>query len=284
MNRIWFNGKLREGLIELSPQDRGLTLGDGIFETILVLDNVALWRDEHLLRMKADAQLLGLAFPADEIGRAINRLVSKTETHHILRLTLTRGAGGRGLAAVTDRPTLVGTLTGFDESLQFQPIRLLTSTIERNLKSPTSSIKSLSYLDQIMAAREASAAGYDEALMFNTKGRVACCSIGNVFLVIGETLVTPSLYEGILNGIMRQKVIAAASSAGIAVKERLVRLADLDRAESMFITNSLRYIRPVTALDDRRFSPPTAIMQKILPILASMQRNYIAERQEERTS
>ncbi len=275
MNRIWFDGKLHEGPVAISAHDRGLTLGDGIFETILVLDNVALWRAEHMMRMQAAAQELGIAYPANEMSDAIDALISNTRTHHALRLTLTRGAGGRGLAAKTDRSTFVATLTEFDPDLQFQAMTLATSRIERNIKSPTSFFKTLSYMDQIMAARDAVDRGFDEALMFNTKGRVACCSTGNIFLVIDGELVTPSLYEGILNGIMRNVIIEAASQAGIKVKERLVRLADLARAESMFATNSLRYTRAVKILDDRHFIPAAAIMQKIIPILVGMQHDQI---------
>jgi branched-chain amino acid aminotransferase len=259
----------------MSAQDRGLNLGDGIFETILVLKGVALWRETHLSRMAAAAHELGLAYPADEIAQAVDALVRDAETHHVLRLTLTRGAGGRGLSANVDRPTFVGTLADFDPTQQFQPLTLVTSRIERNLKSPTSFFKTLSYIDQVMASREAVDQGYDEALMFNTKGRVACCTIGNIFLYIDGALVTPSLYEGILNGVMRNVVIDAAKYAGLKVNERLVRIPDLEKANGMFATNSLRYIRPVVLFNERRFAAPEAAFQKILPFLTMMEQEQI---------
>jgi branched-chain amino acid aminotransferase len=281
MNRIWFDGKLHEGAVALSAQDRGLTLGDGLFETILVLHGVALWRDEHMLRMQSGASHLGIAFPLRDINRAIDVLIEKAMTHHVLRLTLTRGAGGRGLAADSDQSTFIGTLTEFDPDLQFQPMTLLTSRIERNLKSPTSSIKTTSYLDQVMAAREAAQRGFDEALMFNSKGRVACCTIGNIFLVMDDTLVTPSLYEGILNGIMRNVVIRAAKDAGLKVSERLVRLVDLDRTQGMFATNSLRYMRPVVLFDDRPLAVPKLVLDSIKPYLLHRQREQISDMKQE---
>ncbi len=281
MNRIWFEGKLHKGAVALSAQDRGLTLGDGVFETILVLNGVALWRDEHMQRMQSGASQLGISFPAQDINRAIDMLIERAMTHHVLRLTLTRGAGGRGLAADPDQPTFIGTLMEFDPDLQFQPMTLLTSRIERNLKSPMSSIKTTSYLDQVMAAREAAERGFDEALMFNTKGRVACCTIGNIFLVIGDTLVTPSLYEGILNGIMRNVVIRAAKDAGLKVSERLVRLVDLDKAEGMFVTNSLRYVRPVVLFNDRPLAVPKIVVEKIKPYLLHKQREQISDMKQE---
>ena len=281
MNRIWFDGKLHEGPVSLSAPDRGLSLGDGLFETILVLNGVALWRDEHMLRMHSGASQLGIHFPAQEINRAIDALVANTTTHHVLRLTLTRGASGRGLAANPDQPTFIGTLTDFDPDLQFQPMTLLTSRIERNLKSPTSSIKTTSYIDQVMAAREAMEQGFDEALMFNTKSRVACCTVGNIFLVVGDTLVTPSLYEGILNGIMRNVVIRAAKDAGLKVSERLVRIPDLDKADGMFATNSLRYVRPVVLFHDRPLAVPKLVLEKIRPYLLHRQREQISDMTQE---
>jgi branched-chain amino acid aminotransferase len=275
MNRIWFNGKLHAGDIAISAHDRGLTLGDGIFETILVLNGVALWRHEHLRRMEAGSRELGIDFPHEEIAQAVNALIAETTSHHVLRLTLTRGAGGRGLAANPDRPSFVATLSDFDPALQFQPITLLTSRIERNVKSPTSSLKTLSYIDQVMASREAVVNGFDEALMFNTKGRVACCTIGNIFLQIDGALVTPSLFEGILNGVMRNVVIDAAKCAGLKVSERLVRIPDLDKADGMFVTNSLRYIRPVVLFNERRFSAPADAIQKILPFLDMLEQKQL---------
>jgi branched-chain amino acid aminotransferase len=195
----------------------------------------------------------------------------------VLRLTLTRGAGGRGLAASSDRPTFIGTLTDFDRALQFQPMTLMTSRIERNLKSPTSSIKTISYIDQVMAAREAVNQDFDEALMLNSKGRVACCTIGNIFLVIDGTLVTPSLGEGILDGVMRSVIIDSAKDAGLKVSERMVRLADLDRADGMFATSSLRFVRPVVRFTDRPLALPTLVLEKIKPYLDDRLRAQISE-------
>ena len=133
----------------------------------------------------------------------------------------------------------------------------------------------------MLAAREAAEQGFDEALMFNTKGRVACCTIGNIFLVIGDTLVTPSLYEGILNGIMRNAVIRAARDAGLKVSERLVRLVDLDKAEGMFATNSLRYVRPVVLFNDRPLAVPKIVVEKIKPFLLHRQREQISDMKQE---
>ena len=254
MMRIWYGGKLHEGPLPIQATDRGLTLGDGIFETLLVRDGIALWRFEHLQRMENAAQIMGLPFNGDDVENAMDGLCHGTTGSHTLRLTLSRGAGLRGLADDGKSPTFYATLVPFDEALQFQPVSLLTSSITRNEKSLSSRLKTLSYVDNILAAREAVAKGYDDALMLNTKGRVACSTIGNVFLWVEDRLVTPSLAEGILPGIMRHAVLQAAKSSGIKASEKRVTKADLARASRLFVTNSLRILRPVSRLDDRKFS------------------------------
>lgn len=254
MMRIWFDAKLHEGPLPIAATDRGLTLGDGIFETLLVKDGIVLWRFEHLRRMENAALTMGLPFNGDDVENAVDGMCHGTTGSHALRLTLSRGAGLRGLADDGKSPTFFATLVPFDEALQFQPISLLTSSITRNEKSLSSRLKTLSYVDEILAAREARAKGFDDALMLNSRDRVACSSIGNIFLWIDDRLVTPSYGEGLLPGIMRHAVLQAAMSLGIKTSERRVTLADLAKANRLFITNSLRILRPVSRLDDRKFS------------------------------
>ena len=252
--RVWFEGKLHQGPLGLSPLDRGLTLGDGIFETLLVQQGVALWRFEHLQRMAAAAAELAIAFPQDAIENAIDGLCHTTKTTQVLRLTLSRGEGGRGLAAQSKLPTLIATLDRFDERLQFQPLTLITSNISRNENSPLSRMKTLSYLEQVMAAREALSQQADDALMLNSRARVACSTIGNVFLWLEDVLVTPSLSEGVLPGVMRGAVLKTAADLGIKTRQRQVRASELALASAVYVTNSLRYVRQVTHIDRQRFS------------------------------
>jgi branched-chain amino acid aminotransferase len=266
--RIWFDGILHDGPLPIAANDRGLTLGDGIFETLLVRDGIALWRFEHLQRMADAAKTMGLPFISDDIENALDGVCHGTRGSHSLRLTLSRGAAPRGLADNGKVSTLIATLTPFDEKLRFQPVSLVTSSIARNEKSPSSRLKTLSYVDEILAAREAVAVGIDDALMLNTKGRVACSTIGNVFLWIGDRLVTPSLEEGVLPGIMRGAVLRMAKSLGIKSTEKRVTLADLAIADRLFVTNSLRLLRPVSRLDDRKF--PTRRHAKEDAIIAQL--------------
>jgi branched-chain amino acid aminotransferase len=254
MNRVWHVGKLVKGKIAISPFDRGLTLGDGIFETIAVKDNVALWRYEHVERMRAAASALGIPFPEDEIGSAIDAITHRAKGAHVLRLTLTRGEGARTLVGDTTKSNFLATLQPFDEALRFQPVKLAVVGTHRNTNSMSSRVTSLSYVDNILAAREANMLGAEDAVMLNTAGRVACTAIGNIFVETSDTLLTPSLSEGILPGILRLEVIKLAKLLGVKVKESKISLSQLRAADAIYTTNSLRFLRPVSRLDGKRYA------------------------------
>lgn len=254
MKRVWFKGGLVEGDIALSAFDRGLTLGDGLFETMLVLNGVALDLANHLQRFSNSADMLGIAFPRDEIAASVATLCAGVMDHHVLRLTLTRGSAGRGLATDTDDFTYVATVQPYNAALMFQPVELCLVSVCRNETSVASRLKTTSYMDQILAAREAQETGAAEPLMCNTKGALASASIGNVFLAFGNKLVTPSLDQGILPGIMRRKVIAQAAQAGFTVEERPVDPVEMENADGVFITNSLRFLSPSSRHARREFT------------------------------
>jgi branched-chain amino acid aminotransferase len=252
MSRTWFNGTLVEGPLAVERGERGLLLGDGLFETILVLNRTPLWGNMHFLRLEAAAHELGIAFDRDGLDDAVEDLLTDAPPgHHVLRVTLTRGSAARGLAADGASPSLLLSLDRFDPALMFRPVTLARTAIRRSPASIAARHKTLSYIDNIAAAREAAARGAEDALMLNTKGRVACTSIANIFLLKDHTLVTPARDEGVLNGIMRQALIHAAPRLGLAVEERAVKPAELKAADAVFLTNSLRFIRPVTALNHK---------------------------------
>ncbi len=225
----------------LNSQDRGLLLGDGIFETLLVLNNTALWRAEHLARMERAAAELGIAYDRAMINAAIDAHLSLDP--HVLRLTLTRGLTPRGLASNGGDPTLLVSLDRFDTSLMFQPVTLATSRIRRNEYAPSSRLKTLSYIDNIAAARET--APY-EALMLNTASHVASATIANIFLLKDGELITPARDQAILPGVMRGLLLEYFPHT-----ERIIAPAELFTADAVFLTNSLRFIRPVTSLDGK---------------------------------
>jgi branched-chain amino acid aminotransferase len=254
MKRVWHRDGLVKGEVSLSPFDRGLTLGDGVFETIAVTDSVALWRYEHVIRMGDAARTLGIGFNADLIESAIDALTHRVKGSHVLRLTLTRGDVARGLSSDGDKPVLIGTLQPFDPALRFAPVTLATVATRRNMHSVSSRLKTLSYIDNILAAREAHALGAEDAVMLNTAGRVACCSIGNIFVETDDALLTPALSEGVLPGIIRGEVIRLAKLAGVKVREGKVTLTQLRDSRAVYVSNSLRFLRPVTKLDGKKLA------------------------------
>ncbi len=239
-----------EGDLPIKPADRGLLLGDGIFETLLTINGTALWRDAHLARMKNSARELGLPFDTGKIAGAVDRLLNNAPPGaHALRITLTRGTTARGLGGDGEEPTLLASLNPFSTELLFQPVSLAISAIRRNETAPSSRLKTLSYIDNIAAAREAAAKGADDALLLNSGGNPASSTIANVFLLKGNQLITPSLDQAILPGIMRRVLLDEAASIGFAAMERAIAPAELMTADAVFLTNSLRFIRPVSALD-----------------------------------
>ncbi|MDB5432555.1 MAG: 4-amino-4-deoxychorismate lyase [Caulobacter sp.] len=231
--------------------DRGLTLGDGLFETLLAVAGSLVDFEPHLARMTAGCAALGLPAPDwDEARRLCEAALGSRGGPMAVRLTLTAGSGGRGLdRPAKPQPRLFATAA--DAPVRAGPARLITAAVRRNAGSPASRWKTLAYLDNVLARREAQAAGGDEALMLNTAGEVACAAVANVFWLDDGRLRTPALECGILEGVMRARVIARARAMGLEVAEVRVGRSDLDGVETIFLTNSLIGMRAVSQLDGR---------------------------------
>jgi branched-chain amino acid aminotransferase len=243
---VWLNGKFMNGDAALDPADRGFLLGDGVFETVAVQRARAIWLPEHIARMESAARELGIPFHREEVLSGVAQVLEKSTDHgEILRITMSRGAAGRGLAGNGTSPTLLITLAEFSYATVPQACRVKISTIRRNEHAPSSRLKTLSYIDGIMAAREV-AGDADEALMLNTAGHVASATIGNVFLLKDNTLITPGLDQGILAGITRQKIIEVNVFATV---QRPVNWQELGEADAVFLCNSLRCLRPIGHLN-----------------------------------
>jgi branched-chain amino acid aminotransferase len=252
---LWRDGGLVPGTTAaLDHTDRGLTLGDGLFDTALALGGRVAFEEAHITRLLASAATLGIPAAPEPIRAALRALAGEGERLAI-RTTLTRGSGPRGLKPPEDpRPNLFATAAPSARSAACAPLRLWPTPIARNDSSPAARLKTLGYLDAVLAAREAAAAGFDEALFCNTRGRVACAGTGNLFALFGRTLVTPPLDDGVLAGIVRAEVLGLAAGCGLEAEERSLSLPDLLGAEAVFLTNSLRLLAPVTAVGDRTFA------------------------------
>lgn len=241
----------------IGADDRGFTLGDGLFETLLALDGRLRHAGRHLDRMAAGCVVLGLpALDRPRAERAMAQAMAAAGSgpgRWAIRLTLTAGAGGRGLDRPAQlAPTIVATAAASPKPTT--PARLVTAAVRRNDRSPASRLKTLAYLDNVLARAEARAAGADEALMLNTRDEVACAAAANLFWIARGELFTPPLACGVLEGVVRGELIAAARGLGVAVHEAAVGRETLDGAEALIITNSLIGVRPVASLDGRAFA------------------------------
>jgi branched-chain amino acid aminotransferase/4-amino-4-deoxychorismate lyase len=233
--------------------DRGFLLGDGLFETVLFQAGKPVLWDAHVARLSRGCAVLGLPAPdakvlKAEAERAIRdrRLGSARAA---VRLTWTAGSGGRGLArphTLTPRLVVSAAASPRPEGAA----TVIVSTIRRNARSPSARLKTLAYVDNVLARREAEAQGADEALMLNTAGHAASATAANLFWVSEGRLHTPSLSCGVLDGIMRAEVLASAP-----VEEVRANLDTLLKCEAAFLTNSLIGIRPVRVLAGRFLGP-----------------------------
>ncbi|SFM55152.1 aminotransferase class IV [Methylobacterium pseudosasicola] len=256
---LWRDGTIVPGTqAPLDHTDRGLTLGDGLFDTALTLGGRVAFEEAHIARLVAGAETLGIPAEAERIRTAMRALAGQGRgdaDRLAIRTTLTRGTGPRGLKPPPDpHPTLFATAAPSAKSAAFAPLRLWPTGIARNDTSPAARLKTLGYLDAVLAAREAAASGFDESLFCNTRGRVACAGTGNVFALFGDRLVTPPLADGVLAGIVRAEVLGLAGACGLRADEASLPLADWLGAEAVFVTNSLRLLAPVTAIGATAFA------------------------------
>lgn len=245
----WLNGRLLAAEeARIDPADRGFTLGDGLFETIRVRDGAAVWLDRHLARLSEGRAVLGIPARFDDTALAeacAAVIAAEGIAAGALRLTVSRGAGPRGvLPPAAPLPTVL--VAGHAGLPPQGPVALVVARGTcRNQASPLSRVKSLNYLDAVLARREAAERGADDAVMLNTAGRVAETTIANLFARIDGAWATPPAGEGALPGIMRADVLGRLGAA-----ERPIAVAELQRADALLLTNALS-IRAVGRLEER---------------------------------
>ena len=251
---IYLNGAIiPEDMARIDPADRGFTLADGLFETLRAYGGRPFRLADHLERLShsAEALQIPLLFDVPMIAEAVLELLAAnglTQGDAAIRITLTRGTGPRGLAPPAEvKPTLLIT------AVPYHPLSALCSAafvgIRRNEGSPLSRMKSLAYLDNVLAAGEAAQVGADEAILLNNAGRVAGAARANLFAAIGDRLLTPPAVEGVLPGIARRVVLELALQLKIRAEEAALSPADLAAAREIFLTNSLFEIRSLAQLD-----------------------------------
>ncbi len=251
---IWLNGQFQPAdEARIAVNDRGYTLGDGLFETLRVGGGRARLFERHWQRLVEGAATLGIPVQraAIDIRMAIEALADGADG--AARVTLSRGPAPRGLRpAANQSPTWLVTVSPLALS---DPVDLVVASVtRRNEHSPLSRIKSLNYLDSILALQEAIGRGAGDALMLNTNGYVAEATAANVFLLLDRQWVTPPLVDGPLPGIAR----AILLEAGMAVEMRLPA-SRLTQIGAGFLSNSLG-LRAIRSVNGRRLDDVSAVL------------------------
>jgi branched-chain amino acid aminotransferase len=250
---------------KISVFDHGVLYGDGVFEGIRVYNNRVFALDEHLKRLKESAQYIMLTLPCnlEEMKCEIIKTIQANDIHDgYVRLVITRGAGTLGLNPFKcPKPTyfiIVDTITLYPRELYENGMSIITVPTQRNMSEAVSPrVKSLNYLNNILAKIEALNAGYEEAIMLNKYGFVSECTGDNIFIVRDNVVVTPPAYMGALEGITRNSVMRLATEQGISVKQRVLSRHDLFCADECFLTGTAAEVIPVTKIDGRTIGDGT---------------------------
>jgi branched-chain amino acid aminotransferase len=258
--KVYINGQLYDKQdAKISVYDHGLLYGDGVFEGIRSYGGRVFRLEQHLERLWESARAIRLEIPLTRqaMSEAIYQTLRANQIEDgYIRLVVTRGAGTLGLDPnrTSDPQVIIITdhIALYPRELYERGLELVTVATLRNHPAALSPrIKSLNYLNNILAKLEGLQAGCSEALMLNFKGEVAECTGDNIFLVRGGALYTPPLDAGILAGITRGVVIELAAEAGISVHEVPLLRHDVYVAEECFLTGTAAEIIPVVKVDQR---------------------------------
>lgn len=251
---VWQNGVLLpEEEVRLSPFDSGLTVGKGVFETLIALRGEPFAWTRHYDRLASAAEFMGVELPSSEVLRAgvVDLLRANEFQTARVRLTITGGVGGPGVVK-KGAPTSFITTIPF---IEFTQKATVCSGLSRDFSGPLDGLKSLSYLENILAMEEAKRRGFDEILLPNQCGDLCEASGSNVFVVSLGEIVTPPLSDGCLAGVTRALILDLLKKEGIQHREASVPFEDLPQADEIWISSSTRKLQRVTKLDDATFGP-----------------------------
>ncbi len=260
MSKVWINGKLFDkDDAKISVFDHGLLYGDGVFEGIRIYGGKAFRLGEHIERLYESARHIALEIPLppERMSQAVlDTIRANAKIDGYIRLVVTRGAGTLGLdpkrCSNPQIIVIVDDIALYSAESYERGLSIVTSSIIRNHPNALNArIKSLNYLNNILAKIEAVRAGCQEAIMLNHNGEVAECTADNLFLVKRGILRTPHLVAGILEGITRNAVIELARAAQIVVQEMALTRHDIYSADECFLTGTAAEVAPIVECDGR---------------------------------
>lgn len=275
MLKVYVDGRwIAKEKATVSVFDHGLLYGDGIFEGIRSYNLRVFRLAEHLDRLWESAHTLMLNMPISksEMEKVVVRTLKINRLRDAyIRVIVTRGVGDLGLdPRKCPKPTLIvitDKIQLYPRSLYEKGLEIITVATSRNISEAVNpQIKSLNYLNNILAKMEATHSGYEEALMLNAQGYVCECTGENIFVLKKGALYTPPAYVGILRGITRGAVMDLAKAMGLDVREEVMTRHDVYNAEEVFLTGTAAEIVPIVKVDNRRIGEgkPGPVTAKLL--------------------
>lgn len=272
---VFLNGQfVKDDQALISVFDHGFLYGDGVFETLRAYGKRIFLLDRHLARLYRSCELVGLipSIPEEKFSSFLAEVLHRNNlTDALLRITISRGVAPTGLDGLSGvSPTTVifaRPLPNYPKDFWRQGVRLVVVKVRRNLPlALPSQIKSLNYLNNILAKQEATEAEAFDGLMLNVHGCLAECTSSNIFFIKSEKLYTPAFECGIFPGLTREMVIQFARELGLSVEEGNYYPEQLTQADECFITNTGFEILPVRKVGDikigaNQFGPITKKLQ-----------------------
>ncbi len=264
--KIWMDGKLRDPAdARVGVYDHGLLYGDGVFEGIRVYSGRVFQCEAHLNRLFDSARVIRLTIPytVEQLKSAVEETFRANNfTDCYVRLVVTRGSGYLGLNPNRCHDPVVfiiaDTIDLYPREMYEKGMPIITSSVVRNHPSALSPrVKSLNYLNNILAKIEAIDAGVPEAVMLNHQGNVAECTADNIFMVKGGVVSTPTTADGILEGVTRKVILDLCRRHDIPCFERTLQRHDLYVADELFLTGTGAEVVPVTRIDGRNVGAGT---------------------------
>ena len=253
---MWVNGKqVDPGAPHISGLDRGFNRADGLFETMRSYDGHVAFLNRHMRRLAGGAKALALSLPdlSEQVLTGARVAKERGWGDAAIRLTVSRGVGDLGLPPTPGvEPTAVviaSPLPPTPPGMYDKGISVQIAKGRRNEYSVTSGLKTLAYAEAVIALTAAREAGFDDALFLDIEGHVAEGPISNVMFAKGRKLITPPLTCGILPGVTRAVTMELAAEQGFSVEERPVERAEIDSADEMLYTSSLRELYPIVRVD-----------------------------------
>ncbi len=261
----------------IKHNDRGFTLGHGLFETMLVKKRLVPALDYHWRRLTVSASIIGIAIPfsCHELELMIQQLIEQNDLQSKIagaRLTITNGESARGLLpSGTPKPNFV--ISVFEHTAIVKPnYSAVIVSIKKNEHTPSARIKSTSYLDNILAKQEAVNLGYDEAILLNTASNIADGTMFNIYMVKNNNIVTPCVSDGALPGVIRS-ILLEEFNHSFPITEKSISVSDILDADEVFLTNALMGVQPVGRLNNQKFDS-FSVAERIGNLLRE-RKNYI---------